>query len=70
MGLIWAGYSLGLYGYLLIRGRDLTPKMLFSPTFTGTWSEIAPNTMVVPDGSNALGNGPKLFKGTGGTTVQ
>lgn len=30
IGLIFIGYSSGLYGYCLFRGYDITPKQLFS----------------------------------------
>lgn len=30
IGLVWAGYFGGLYGYCLIRGYNVTPKQLLS----------------------------------------
>lgn len=30
IGLIWIGYTAGLYGYCLFRGYDITPKQLMS----------------------------------------
>jgi hypothetical protein len=30
MGIILAGYAIGLYGYCLLRGYDITVKQLFS----------------------------------------
>lgn len=33
IGLIWVGYAAGLYGYLLIRGYDVTPKQLLSTSW-------------------------------------
>lgn len=31
IGLVWMGYSLGLYGYCLFKGYDVTPKLLMNP---------------------------------------
>lgn len=33
MGILVLAYSVGLYGYCLIRGYNITPKQLFSSTW-------------------------------------
>lgn len=33
IGLVWVAYSAGLWGYCLIRGYNVTPKQLLSPTW-------------------------------------
>jgi len=56
MAMVWAGYSVGLYGYSLVRGYNLTfPKML-SPTgwYSGPWPpQKAGNTEIIPTGDKA-----------------
>lgn len=32
MGLMWAGYAAGLYGWVLIRGYDVSFKQLVAPS--------------------------------------
>lgn len=32
-GLVWLSYSLMLYGYILVRGYDVTPGQLLSSTW-------------------------------------
>jgi hypothetical protein len=51
MGLGWLGYTLGLWGYSLLRGYNVTPGQLMSPLhpYTGAWPPAAiPNTQVLP----------------------
>ena len=33
IGLLWVAYAAGLYGYLLLRNYDITPKQLLSTTW-------------------------------------
>jgi hypothetical protein len=33
MALVFVGYSVGLYAYILIRGYNVSPKQLFSSTW-------------------------------------
>jgi hypothetical protein len=30
VGIVWAAYFLGLYGYCLVRGYNITPKQLLA----------------------------------------
>lgn len=51
MGLGWLGYALGLWGYSLIRGYNVTLGQLMSPLhpYSGAWPPAAiPNTQVLP----------------------
>jgi hypothetical protein len=51
MGLGWLGYSLGLWGWALLRGYNVTLGQLMSPThpYSGSWPPalMAP-TQVIP----------------------
>lgn len=49
LGIVWAGYSLGLWGYCLIRGYNVTLGQLLDPRNTVTWATIKGST--VPQGS-------------------
>lgn len=33
IGLVWISYTVGLYGYCLFRGYDITPKELLSSSW-------------------------------------
>lgn len=55
VGLVWAGYSFGLWGYCLIRGYDVTLTELVNPVHVYQhWPPpIAPPTVIIPTGSPA-----------------
>ena len=56
MGLAWLSYSLGLWGYSLIKGYNLGAKQIVSPTafYSGKWPpQQAGNTVIIPNGSQA-----------------
>jgi hypothetical protein len=57
MGLIWGGYTAGLYGYCLVRGYDISFRQLVSPTawYSGAWPPplIADVTIILPRGAAA-----------------
>ena len=55
-GLAWVSYSLGLWGYSLIKGYNLGAKQIVSPTgfYSGKWPPpAAGNTVIIPNGSQA-----------------
>jgi hypothetical protein len=55
-GLVWLGYTGGLYGYSLIRGYNLTLAQMVSPTgwYGGKWPPAAAgNTEIFPSGTAA-----------------
>lgn len=55
-GLGWAGYAVGLYGYSLVRGYNLTLAQMVSPTkwYAGKWPPAtAGNTEIIPTGDKA-----------------
>lgn len=56
MGLVWGGWTLGLWGYCLIRGYDVTLGQLANPVHVLNWktatANLTPNTQIVPGGQN------------------
>lgn len=42
IGLMWVGYTVGLYGYCLLRGYNVTPKDLFSQSWPTSNKAAAP----------------------------
>lgn len=59
MGLLWATYTVMLYGYTLVRGYDITLVQMAKPgTFSATWPPpIAPNTELIPSGKSSTAAG-------------
>jgi hypothetical protein len=57
VGLIWVSYAVGMWGYCLIRGYDVTLLQLVKPAvWTGTWPPfVADNTVIFPVGKGAAG---------------
>ena len=55
MGLVWAGYGFGVWGYALIKGYDLGVADIWSPTRyydTSSWPPPkAPADQIIPKGS-------------------
>jgi hypothetical protein len=47
-GIVWAGYTLGLWGYCLIRGYDVTLGELANPVHILNWARATQST--VPPG--------------------
>lgn len=62
MGLGWLGYSLGLWGYCLVRGYDVTLWSLMSPLHPPSWPSIRnsaiPPSQVFPSGGQKTAPGP------------
>lgn len=42
-GLIWAGYAIGIYGYCLVQGYDVSFRQVFRMQWPGI--TIAPSTL-------------------------
>lgn len=59
IGVVWLSYYGGLYGYCLVRGYDVTPIELLSPS----WPGPAPNQ---PSGGSGFGPGSGTGGGAGG----
>jgi hypothetical protein len=50
-GLVWLGWSAGLWGYCLVRGYDVTLTQLVSPGYRIAWPPpLADNTVIIPSG--------------------
>jgi hypothetical protein len=78
MGLLWAGYALGLFGWCLLRDYDVTFGQLVSPVhpYAGAWppakipaSQIWPGKAPAAT-SAAAGTSTKLTVPVGGINVQ
>ena len=41
LGLAWAGYTVGIWGYCLVRGYDVTFMQLFKGTWPGSAKKAA-----------------------------
>jgi len=59
-GLVWVGYSYGLYGYCLVRGYDVKLLELMNPVHVFAWpsggigaTPKIPDTQVFPGGSTS-----------------
>lgn len=77
-GILWIGYGTGLYGYLLIKGYNISAKQVWSPLayYNGKLSDLQPagNTSIIPSGGQAdtqttalvLANAPAGSAATGG----
>ena len=63
MGLVWLGYGLGLYGYSLIKGYDLSAGQVFSPVsyYRGKWPPplVSDPTVIIPAGRPASSSASK-----------
>ena len=57
LGLVWAGYTLGVWGYCLVRGYNVT----FTQLFANVWPGGVP---VAHKGSTAAGTGTTQAPGT------
>jgi hypothetical protein len=59
IGLTWAAYYGGLYGYCLVRGYGVTPKEMLSPK----WPQY---TLGGNEGGSGFGPGGSAGNGVGG----
>lgn len=61
MGIIWGGWTLGLWGYCLLRGYDVTLGQLINPVHQLDWKtatgNLTPDTQIVPGGQNTPASG-------------
>lgn len=67
IALMWAGYTIGLYGYTLIKGYNVNVRQLASPTekwgagktvAQNMWPPpLAPTSVIIPSGSVIAGIG-------------
>lgn len=48
IGILWLGYSIGLYGYILIRGYDIGFKQLFTSKWPPTINIVPPSVLHGP----------------------
>jgi hypothetical protein len=62
MGVLWAGYAVGLYGYCLIKGYDVTFGQLIDPRSSVSWPPGP-----IPDGQVLPGKAQARAGGTGKT---
>lgn len=75
MLLSWAGYSLGLWGWCLIRGYDVTLGQLMSPTHPygsgkgQTWPPPLMSPNVIFPGKNTGASAPAAAPGQGSGTA-
>lgn len=65
-GLVWVGYTAGLYGYCLLRGYNVTPKQLLSPQWPPFKGKQQPTGPSGPQGGTGYGPGGKSGGGAGG----
>ena len=49
LGICWAGYTLGIWGYCLVRGYDVPFTGLFSSTWPGGGQQPASGTVPPAD---------------------
>lgn len=57
--IIFAGYGVGSYGWVLVKGYNITPKQWFSPVNFFQWSSnpgMVPPGQVFPGGSSSSGS--------------
>jgi hypothetical protein len=69
MGLGWLGYALGLWGWSLLRGYNVTLGQLMSPLhpYSGAWPPAAlPATQTLPGKQTAA---PVAGEGSGGPVL-
>jgi hypothetical protein len=68
--LAYGGYTLGFWGYSLVKGYDVSFKEIISPTayYKGAWPPpTAPDTVIFPaGGSSGSGASSSGGSGTGG----
>lgn len=65
IGLVWAGYTGALYGYCLLRGYNITPRQLLSPSWPPLKGKQPPG-QTGPQGGTGFGPGGQAGGGAGG----
>lgn len=59
IGLVWAGYTVGFYGYCLVKGYNVKFSQLVSPTgyYKGNWPPPVniPGDTIFPNGQTGTG---------------
>ena len=60
MGLVWAGYTIGIWGYCLVQGYDVTFASLFGTSAGST--PVLPNSYLLP--SNGVLIAVEVFTST------
>jgi len=73
IAVLWAGYSIGMWGYCMIRGYCVSPANVVDPGFPGRMAHAGgrevPQTQAVTGPSNAAANPPASQPGTSTGTV-
>lgn len=72
LGLVWAGYASALYGYMLIRGYNVSPKQIFSIAWPPISPDKSPVAFTIGEGTsngNPLGAGATAL-GAGSTKIK
>jgi hypothetical protein len=73
MGIVWAGWALGLYGFCLIRGYDVTLGQLVNPVniYSGGWPPpfINDPSVILP-GQAGTGSAAASFTNETGSVAQ
>jgi hypothetical protein len=75
MGMAWVGYTLGIWGYCLVRGYDVTFMQLFKPVWPGTGkaapAPAAPSSGAAPESPRSPVNPPTSGSlGPNGTVIK
>jgi hypothetical protein len=73
MGLAWIGYTVGLWGYCLVKGYDVTIVQLANPVKPYAWPKGGPapipDSQLLPGPAAALTSRTKKAGGGGGVTA-
>lgn len=72
IGMLWGAYTIGFWGFTLIKGYDISPVAIIIPgKWKGTWPPPAmPNTQVLGQGSaGAAQTGPASPPAPGAPTT-
>lgn len=64
LGIVWAGYTLGVWGYCLIRGYDVPFTALFHTTWPGGSTAGKAKAPAAPAGSSSPASGNPTAPGT------
>jgi hypothetical protein len=72
VGIIWAGYTVGLYGYVLLKGYNVTLAELVNPVHIYSSSLASagqiPASQILPSGTSS-GSTPASFTSETGSTA-
>ena len=67
MGLVFAGYAVGSWGYVLVKGYNITFREWFSPLNPWSWPPPGQRVAMVPKGHLfPTAQGPAGAEGSGG----